>query len=99
MLRKFLRIFVNNGCSRHVCTTLDVATACETCGQFRWVARNGRLRRMTLEGMADGPGGPGAAVAGYLLDGRSVAEGEVPYVDGRMNAVHCFVVGNRLGDY
>jgi hypothetical protein len=32
MVRKFLRIFVNNGGSRHVCTTLDVATVCETCG-------------------------------------------------------------------
>jgi len=61
MVRKFLRTFVNNGGSRHVYATLDVATACETCGQFRRVARNGRLRRMTLEGMADGPGGSGTA--------------------------------------
>jgi hypothetical protein len=61
MVRKFLRIFVTNGGSRHVCTMLDVATTCETCGQFRRVARNGRLRRMTLEGMADGLGGSGTA--------------------------------------
>jgi len=29
-------------------TTLDLATACETCGKFRWVARSGRLRTMPL---------------------------------------------------
>ncbi len=29
-------------------TTLDVARACESCGEFRWVARSGRLRCMTL---------------------------------------------------
>ena len=29
-------------------TTLDLATACEGCGELRWVARSGRLRRMTL---------------------------------------------------
>ena len=33
-------------------------------------------------GMADGPGGSGAAVTGYFLDGRAVAEGEVHGVDG-----------------
>ena len=29
-------------------TTLALATACETCGKFRWVARSGRLRTMPL---------------------------------------------------
>ena len=29
-------------------TTLDVATVCESCGVFRWVARSGRLRTMPL---------------------------------------------------
>jgi hypothetical protein len=29
-------------------TTLDLARACEGCGELRWVARSGRLRRMTL---------------------------------------------------
>ena len=35
-------------------------------------------------GMADGPGGSGTAVAGYFLDGRAVAEGEVHGMDGVM---------------
>ncbi len=29
-------------------TTLDLATVCESCGAFRWVARSGRLRTMPL---------------------------------------------------
>ncbi len=29
-------------------TTLDLATGCESCGAFRWVARSGKMRCMTL---------------------------------------------------
>ena len=29
-------------------TTLDLATVCESCGAFRWVARSGKLRTMPL---------------------------------------------------
>jgi len=29
-------------------TTLDLARACESCGAFRWVARSGKVRCMTL---------------------------------------------------
>ena len=34
--------------AQDVHTTLALATACETCGKFRWVARSGRLRTMLL---------------------------------------------------
>ena len=34
--------------AQDVKTTLDLATACETCGELRWVARSGRLRCMAL---------------------------------------------------
>jgi len=34
--------------AQDVRTTLDLATACESCGVFRWVARSGRLRCMAL---------------------------------------------------
>ena len=29
-------------------TTLALATSCESCGEFRWVARSGRLRTVPL---------------------------------------------------
>ena len=34
--------------AQDVRTTLDLARACEGCGELRWVARSGRLRRVTL---------------------------------------------------
>jgi len=34
--------------AQDVRTTLNVATVCESCGAFRWVARSGRLRTMPL---------------------------------------------------
>ena len=44
--------------AQDVRTTLALATACESCGSFRWVARSGRLRTMPLpRGMAGGRGG------------------------------------------
>ena len=29
-------------------TTLEVAQACEGCGELRWIARSGKVRRMAL---------------------------------------------------
>ena len=64
-------------------TTLAVATACESCGVFRWIARSGRLRTMPLgQGWLAVEEARSFAAAGYLLDGRAVAEGEVYGVDG-----------------
>ncbi len=34
--------------AQDVRTTLGLATACEACGTFRWIARSGKLRRMAL---------------------------------------------------
>ena len=34
--------------AQDVRTTLELATVCESCGVFRWVARSGRLRTMPL---------------------------------------------------
>ena len=34
--------------AQDVTTTLDLARACESCGELRWVARSGRLRCMAL---------------------------------------------------
>ena len=34
--------------AQDVRTTLDLATACETCGELRWVARSGKVRSMAL---------------------------------------------------
>ncbi len=39
---------VLNYVAQDVRTTLDVAMACESCGQFRWIARSGKLRSMGL---------------------------------------------------
>ena len=39
---------VLNYVAQDVRTTAQVATACEACGQFRWISRRGRLRAMPL---------------------------------------------------
>ena len=34
--------------AQDVRTTAEVATACEACGNLRWIARSGKLRSMAL---------------------------------------------------
>ncbi len=34
--------------AQDVKTTMELATACEACGAFRWVARSGKVRSMAL---------------------------------------------------
>ena len=73
-------------------TTLDLATGCESCGAFRWVARSGKMQDDAFgRGMAGGGGGSFVAVARHLLDGRAVAEGEVYGVDAYSTSIPCSI--------